>query len=367
MKRIMISMLCASISSPALAAIELTDNLSLSGFGSTSWTKSDNKNPLVLTRSFTDENCYDCDITFGIQLDYFYNSFKASVQVVKVPRFEWSDPQLEWAYIGYEFNDYDVNVGRLRIPLFLSSEYYYVGQAYMTARPPSEVYNAILGITAFNGIKVNWTYDVSDETTLYISPFFGVKDKNDIEFNSSIDLEFETNRTFGANFQLSAEHYRWNFSFLDSNFDQTASGTSKIKIPGTLTEITVPFEYKEENIHIQLWSLGAEYEFGQAVFTSEGQINDFSSSLYASLGYRLTSVTPYIVYGAEFDSNEHLEGNSYLIGVDYDVLPNVSINGEVQYFEARKENGPFIEQFNPMTGFDDKDAVLYTIMLSFVF
>ncbi|PMM55617.1 sulfate ABC transporter permease [Vibrio splendidus] len=359
MKRIMISMLCASISSPALAAIELTDNLSLSGFGSTSWTKSDNKNPLVLTRSFTDENCYDCDTTFGIQLDYFYNSFKASVQVVKVPRFEWSDPQLEWAYLGYEFNDFDVNVGRLRIPLFLSSEYYYVGQAYMTARPPSEVYNAILGITAFNGIEVNWTHDVSDEATLFFSPFFGVKDKNEVDFDSSTELEFETNRTFGANFQLSAEHYRWNLAFLNSNFDQTAIVT----VSGNST----PFKFKDDNMHIQLWSLGVEYEFGQAVFTSEGQISNFSSSMYASLGYRFNVFTPYIVYGAEFDSNEHLEGNSYLIGVDYDVLPNVSINGEVQYFEARKGNGPFIEQFNPMTGFDDKDAVLYTIMLSFVF
>jgi opacity protein-like surface antigen len=81
----------------------------------------------------------------------------------------------------------------------------------------------------------------------------------------------------------------------------------------------------------------------------------------------LNSFTPYVVYGAEFDSNEHLTGNSYLIGIDYDVLPNVSLNGEVQYFEARKTNGAFVEDFNPLTGFDDKDAVLYTIMLSFVF
>jgi len=56
-----------------------------------------------------------------------------------------------------------------------------------------------------------------------------------------------------------------------------------------------------------------------------------------------------------------------LIGIDYDVLPNVSLNGEVQYFEAGKTNGAFVEDFNPLTDFDDKDAVLYTIMLIFVF
>ncbi|MEZ9290375.1 porin [Vibrio lentus] len=355
MKKIITSVLCASIASPAFAIIELTDNFSLSGFGSTSWATSDNDNPLIINRGFTDENCYDCDTTFGVQLDYFYNSFKASVQVVKPPQYDWSDPQLEWAYVGYEFNDFDVSIGRLRLPLFLASEYYYVGQAYMTARPPTEVYNSVLGITAFNGIKVSWTHDVSDEATLLLSPFFGIKDNNEVDFNSATELEFETNRMFGANLQLSGEDYRWNLSFLDSNFDQTV----KIKNVGSLP--------KQDNQHIQLWSLGAEYEFGQAILASEGQTSDFSSSMYASLGYRLNSFTPYVVYGAEFDSHEHLTGNSYLIGVDYDVLPNVSINGEVQYFEARKANGAFVEDFNALTGFDDKDAVLYTIMLSFVF
>ncbi|MGF1848656.1 porin [Vibrio lentus] len=355
MKKIITSVLCASIASPAFAIIELTDNFSLSGFGSTSWATSDNDNPLIINRGFTDENCYDCDTTFGVQLDYFYNSFKASVQVVKPPQYDWSDPQLEWAYVGYEFNDFDVSIGRLRLPLFLASEYYYVGQAYMTARPPTEVYNSVLGITAFNGIKVSWTHDVSDEATLLLSPFFGIKDNNEVDFNSTTELEFKTNRMFGANLQLSGEDYRWNLSFLDSNFDQTV----KIKNVGSLP--------KQDNQHIQLWSLGAEYEFGQAILASEGQTSDFSSSMYASLGYRLNSFTPYVVYGAEFDSHEHLTGNSYLIGVDYDVLPNVSINGEVQYFEARKANGAFVEDFNALTGFDDKDAVLYTIMLSFVF
>ncbi|CDT19545.1 hypothetical protein [Vibrio coralliirubri] len=363
MKRIITSVLCASMASPAFAIIELTDNLSLSGFGSTSWATSDNDNPLIINRGFTDESCYDCDTTFGVQLDYFYNSFKASVQVVKPPQYDWSEPQLEWAYLGYEFNDFDVSVGRLRLPLFLASEYYYVGQAYMTARPPTEVYNSVLGITAFNGIKVSWTHDVSDEATLLLSPFFGIKDKNKVDFNSSTELEFETNRMFGANLQLSGENYRWNLSFLDSNFDQTVSGIATI--PNT--SITVPFNDKQDNEHIQLWSLGAEYELGQAVLASEGQISDFSSSMYASLGYRLDLFTPYVVYGAEFDSHEHLTGNSYLIGVDYDVLPNVSINGEVQYFEARKSNGAFVEDFYPQGTFDDKDAVLYTIMLSFVF
>ncbi|MFA0503030.1 sulfate ABC transporter permease, partial [Vibrio sp. 10N.222.46.A1] len=65
MKKIITSVLCASIASPAFAIIELTDNFSLSGFGSTSWATSDNDSPLIINNGFTDENCYDCDTTLG--------------------------------------------------------------------------------------------------------------------------------------------------------------------------------------------------------------------------------------------------------------------------------------------------------------
>ncbi|WP_299693694.1 sulfate ABC transporter permease [uncultured Vibrio sp.] len=356
MKKIITSVLCASIASPVFAVIELTDNFSLSGFGSTSWAKSDNEQALDTNRRFKDESCFDCDTTFGIQLDYYYNSFRASVQVVKAPQYDWSDPQLEWAYLGYEVGNFDISVGRLRLPIFLASEYYYVGQAYMTARPPVEVYNSVLGITAFNGVKVRWSHDISDSNSLTLSPFIGIKDNNDVDFDSMTTLEFETKSMIGVNMQLTGDSYRWNLSFLDSDYDLTSITTIPFLPESIRTE--------QPNQQIQLWSLGTEYEFGKAVFSSEGQISDLSSSMYASLGYHIDVFTPYVVYGAEFDEHEHLRGNSYLIGVDYDVLPNVSINGEVQYFEARpsRGRGSFVE-----TPTDDTDAVLYTVMLNFVF
>ncbi|QFT12579.1 porin [Vibrio sp. THAF190c] len=349
MKRIVTSVLGCALASPAFAVIELTDSLSLSGFGSTSWARSDNDTLLMINRGFKDENCYDCDTTFGLQLDYYLSALRASVQVVKRPQDDWNDPALEWAYIGYEYNDFDFSVGRLRLPLFLASEYYYVGQAYMTARPPTEVYNSILGITAFNGAKVSWNYELTDEANLQLTPFYGINDENEVEFDSVTDIKFTTNRMFGVNMVISGDNYRWNAAFLDSNFDQ------KLTIPGAPPIPTM------DNQHIQMWSLGTEYEFGSAVVAAEAQTNDFSSSFYTSFGYHLGLFTPYAVYGAQFNDHEHLSGNSYTIGVDYDVLPNISLNGEVQYFEARRGTGSFID--SPT----DDNAMLYTIMLNFVF
>lgn len=165
------------LSFPAAAIIEITDNLALGGFGSSSWAKSDNATSLMIHRGFVDESCYDCDTTFGVQLDYYYDALKASIQVVKRPQDGWDDPQIEWAYIGYDIDDFDIHVGTLRLPLFLTSEYYYVGHAYKMARPPTEVYNSILGITAFNGVDVSWNIDINDTQSLVVTPFMDSKMK----------------------------------------------------------------------------------------------------------------------------------------------------------------------------------------------
>lgn len=127
------------------ATIELTEQLSISGFGSTSWAKSDNETAVIINHGISDSSCFDCDTTFGIQLDYFNDAFKASVQLVKRPQDNWSEPELEWAYAGYSVNNFEFRAGRLRLPIFLLSEYYYVNHAYTSTRPPEEVYNSILG------------------------------------------------------------------------------------------------------------------------------------------------------------------------------------------------------------------------------
>ena len=56
--------------SNAFATIEVTDDLLFSAFGSTSITSSDNETPLYLNREITDDTCFDCDTTLGLQLDY---------------------------------------------------------------------------------------------------------------------------------------------------------------------------------------------------------------------------------------------------------------------------------------------------------
>jgi len=361
-KRISIAVLSA-ITLPAFGAIELGNHFSVSGFGSTSWTQSDNDTPLFTHRNIRDESCYDCDTTFGLQLDYYYDAFKASVQVVKRPQDNWSDPQLEWAYVGYEVESLEFRAGRLRLPLFLASEYYYVGQAYTPARPPSEVYNSVLGITAYNGLSVSWLHDLNDDISLQMTPFFGFKDENEVQFNPQTYLKFETEKMWGLNLSLSGDSYRWNFAYLNSDFDQTTTLYNVVQTLPMVGEVTIPQLTTQNNgQNIELWSLGAEYEFGQSKLTFEGQINDLSSSWYVGGQYNYEELTPYVIYGMLFDQSEHKVGDSYTLGVRYDLLYNVSINGEWQTFNTMSgQRGSFI------TIPSDSEANLYTVMVNFVF
>ncbi|MGF1749946.1 sulfate ABC transporter permease [Vibrio cionasavignyae] len=340
----------SAMSAPSFAAIDLSDNFSISGFGSTSWAKSDNATPLMVNRNINDENCYDCDTTFGVQLDYYREAFKASVQVVKRPQDHWSEPQLEWAYLGYSIGDFEVRGGRLRLPVFLASEYYYVGHAYTTARPPGEVYNSILGVTAFNGASVTWNLDISDEMQLALTPFVGFKDTNEVDLNSITTLKFETKNMWGANAQLIGDNYRINFAFLDSNFDQT------VTLMGTEFPTT-----PDQNI--KLYSLGGEYDFGNLKLTAEGQKNDLAMAWYGMAAYRISAFTPYAVYGQEYDEDNNKTGASTTLGLRYDVRYNVSVNAEWQKFDAYDNaRGAFVS--SPRV---DTDANLYTVMVNFVF
>ncbi|WP_114764805.1 porin [Vibrio rhodolitus] len=336
------------------ANFDFGDHLSVSGFGSTSWAKSDNEMPLLINREISDSDCFDCDTTAGLQLDLYYEGFHASGQLVKRPQDKWRDPELEWAYIAYSTEHWTFKAGRLRNPLFLYSEYYYVGQAYTPARPPSEVYNSILGITFYEGGSITYTQDIGDEYTLAITPFMGLEDDKDVKLNDNTFLELKTHDMVGINFTFSSDYYRWNFSYLNSKYDQ--------KVTLTIPTIAMTLSSVEKGKTIDLYSLGAEYEFDSFKLTAEAQKNDRTYSWYLMGAQQLGKWTPYISYAQQYNDDDKLDGDSVLIGTRYDLLYNLSVNAEWQYFSAENgQNGSFIDTPS------ERNANLFTIMLNVVF
>lgn len=344
------------------ANYDIGENFALSGFGSTSWSKSDNEMPLLINREIADSSCFDCDTTFGLQLDFFYEAFKASAQLVKRPQDEWSDPELEWAYLAYNTGPWTLQFGRLRNPLFLYSEYYYVGQAYTPARPPSEVYNSILGITFYEGGSITYTYDFAEEYSLSITPFVGLEDRKEIQLNETTHLELKTHNMMGLNLTFTSDNSRWNFSYLKSKYDQKVTLTNFI-VSTPIGPQTIPtYVEEDQDRRIELFSLGAEYEFNNLTFTAEAQKNDRTYSWYILTSARFNALTPYVSFAQQYNDDNKLDGDSIMLGARYDLLYNISINAEWQHFRAKEgQNGSFIDQPN------HTNADLYTLMINFVF
>ncbi|MDF2152232.1 porin [Vibrio sp. CAU 1672] len=363
MKNIRYLTLLYLLSFPTLAAVELSEHVTLSGFGSTSVAVSDNETPLLVNRAINDSTCFDCDTTFGLQLDYYHNAFKASAQLVKRPQDNWSEPQLEWAYLAYSHENFQFRGGRLRMPLFLASEYYFVGHAYPSARPAAEVYNSVLGITAYNGLSVIWNHELNDTQSVIATPFFGLRNESNVNYNPNTELDITTNRMWGINVVLSGDNYRWNLTYMNADYDRETILTNTIMdIPGSEAMFVDKMKIVERNQNIQLASLGVSYELDSLSLTAEGQVNDVVNAWYVSASYNINSFTSYMMYGQQLSADEAQTGSSYGLGLRYDLLYNVSLNAEWQYFKARDdEYGAFI--YVP----EDNDANLYTLMMSFVF
>ncbi|MYM59963.1 hypothetical protein GTG28_12075 [Vibrio sp. OCN044] len=83
------------------------------------------------------------------------DGLSATVQLVARGKNDF-DPEFEWAYVKYQFNDNaDIKFGRLRAPFYFYSEYLDVSYAYSWISPPIEVYAA--NVTNYDGINFYYT------------------------------------------------------------------------------------------------------------------------------------------------------------------------------------------------------------------
>lgn len=334
---------------PLNAAININDNLTFSGFGSTSIAQTTSQSPLFINREITDETCFDCDTTLGLQLDYILtDEINTSIQVVKRPQDEWSKPELEWLYLSYSTDTMEAKIGRLRLPLFLTSEYYYVSQAYVWARPPQEVYSSILGITSFDGVSVGWDHYVSDEILLTVSPYYGGYKKIDAEMGST-EVEIIVNRIMGVSLDISGFNYRIHSNVMKSNYDQ------EVAVDSVMTS-------NLKNQEMLIYSLGAEYSYDEFQYMIEAQASDMQKSWYASLTYTFHLFTPYIIYSESYDWKENYSITS---GLRYDVTSKVSINTEWQMMKLKNDTDNNIGQFTQ--NFGEDESTLVTLIVNFIF
>ncbi|WP_394143833.1 sulfate ABC transporter permease [Vibrio atypicus] len=338
-----------SVPQMSAAQIQLTDDLRLSGFGTFSATKSDNSTPILFNREIDDEWCFDCDTTLGVQLDWQMSAnFRGAVQVLKRPQDTFSSPEVERAYLEYSYENLRFKAGRLRVPLYIMSEYYYVSSAYPWLRLPPEIYSNNLGITHYDGVTVDWDVLINDSVQLTVSPYITIPEEEEFELYGA-KFSLDTDYAFG----ISSEFY------FDDNLLHIAY--SKVK--------TVQKGLPMGNItyDLNLFSAGMSYYLWQSLrFQAEALLEkSIYANWYAGLDYQIGQFTPYIQYG---QARKTKDSQSYLVGVRCDLTRQVNVSLEWQRFTGDKKiiSGQFTELQNPLNGFSSK-VDLISVGLSYTF
>ncbi|NOH79452.1 porin [Vibrio sp. RE86] len=355
--------------SQMVASSSSGSTLAVNGFASTGISKADNESGYA---GVTDSVEFENESLFGVQGVFRPTSnVEAMLQLVAkgtdddgdMNRDRW-EPEVTWAYLGYQFEDgLKIRGGKLRLPLFMLSDYLDVTYAMPWARGPEEVYGRVI-IDSFTGADAGYELEFED-SSLYLQGFYG--NEKDVAVNgTSLD------KLMG----LSA-------SWTDDILTLRASYTSaEINTPAYSFEHPVagPITVAATSDTASFYSLGARYEdHGVQLLTEftnteiEGVYGD-SMSGYVSTGYHFGSVTPYVMYSfvKTTDDNDHQvisqantprDRDAYSVGARWDIQPGLALKGDVTYAEnnlsAEKRNS------NELNGLDD--TLVYTVKLDATF
>ncbi|GAA5315278.1 MAG: hypothetical protein AseanaTS_04830 [Candidatus Pelagadaptatus aseana] len=298
---------------------------------------------------YDDDVNFNPDSNYGIQFSSdLGNGLSVTAQLTGKGSNDY-EAELEWAYASYELNDeWTVQGGRMRLPLYHYSDFLDVGYAYHWLRAPVDVYAE--GISIYQGLALrynttlgNWDFssslhygnggnDDSDIGDLYLDDYFG------LVINATYDwlqLRISQHRVehyvdgladiapaakaaqYGANTFLATDDDPADIIFTTAaafaHFDQLFLGAE-------FTDLQMPDDEK------LLVSANAPFQ------TEERQ------AYMLTAGYRMGSLTPHVTYTERVvtfgDSqqlgaaNKELASSSIIVGLRWDFHPAAAIKFE---------------------------------------
>lgn len=284
---------CAALPFPTLPSTAIQSGVSPNNCS----VVSSSANPIQYTPYYdhiTSTPSWDRDTILGLQLDYKIDdqsSMTAQLTSRGVADYQVKD---EWAYATYKpTSNWQLRIGRQRIPFYMLSEQLDVGMSYPWARPPLELYS--LPVNAYNGISTRYDFQLGsvsgnlnamwgDAKTTSNSPYvplgFLIKDARGFGFNMYVgDFTIRGATTIGN-------------VLLDLNDDKTP-GQMFNNLNSVLTLVGNPGVQRQKAMYS---NLGVTYDDGSMLVMSE--IGD----LKYSQGILQDPLSGYLMFGYHFGS-----------------------------------------------------------------
>ena len=254
----------------------------------------------------------DVDSRIGGQVSAtFTPQLSAVLQVIAEQRADTSyRPQVEWGNIKYNFTpDLSVRLGRVVLASFLQSDSRKVSYAQPWVRPPVEVYG-LVPVTNSDGVDLSYRQRVGDASHNLQFAYGGasanvpgggkVTAKDAWLLADTVEYGAATLHVAYSQSKISIEQ----FATLFNGYRQFATNPAVVAFaPQAAAQANaLTNQYEPENRLFSFLSLGGSYDPGNWFVMGEwGQTDSRSvfgkrEAWYATGGYRLGKLTPYLSY-----------------------------------------------------------------------
>ncbi|MEZ8045919.1 hypothetical protein AB6C46_17110 [Vibrio sp. 10N.237.312.C02] len=369
----------------------VADKFSFNGFASLNMQLGNNSHGFMKSQN---KVRFDEGSLIGLQGEFEVNdSTSAVVQMVARgnKKENWT-PDVEWAFLSHKVTpNLTVRGGKLRLPLFMYSDYLEVGYAQTSVRVPSEVYGSVV-LTSLTG--GDFIYDVElDDSTVSFQGFVGSQKLSASKHSYNADTQFDD--IAGGVINWTDDTWTLRAVYAQAVVSSTTNWNANNK---SLLNTT----FNDEKA--KFYGVGGRYDNGNLALVSEvtrttveGFYHDVDSA-YLTAAYRVNEFTPYVTvahmettddaernnqvkraganykqkptlsaayaYGSavKVASNMNIQRTTYSIGTRWDFMPNIALKGDVSYLTNFGSTNGGVN-----ASYKNEDNILYTVKVDAVF
>lgn len=396
--------LAFALSVPAQAARFLDGRLSVNGFGTLGAVYNDH-NDAEYIRDITQKSGPaggwngNVDSRLGLQLGWLFNTeFDAVVQGVSRYNQRGNyDPQLTWAFLRYAPDPgLQLRVGRVGLDTYMLADSRDVGYSYLWMRPPVDYYG-IRHLTHLDGVDLVLRRPLGPGL-LWGKLYAGRADERVAGEAEDLILDAAGSQIYGGHInyelgawrlQLGATELRYKFSAPSSYYAQIRElenlALSPFLPPETRSVLQTTAALLRdivEPVNVQLTSIGVAYDRGrfqaQAMlgYANRPEKEFDTTSAFATVGYRIGQVTPYLTLSAShtdglrlrdlglpLDGTFGVSQRTLSLGARYDFATNLAAKTQLDLVDVR-QTGLLWRRADPSW---QGTATVFSLGLDFIF
>lgn len=290
----------------------------------------------------------------GVQGTYqFTDDLRGTVQVMSRGTNDFR-PRFEWAYLTWEASPaLDIQLGKMRLPVYLYSDKMDVGIAYPWLRVPSDAYS--LDSVNYEGGRINYRVDIGNVNTRI--SLWGGRDEDpgsrlmSYLFNTRID---RSHRFAGVVVDSSWNDLQVRVTYTQDRMRQTTPDPAQA--------------FRNENFDGEFFDVAVSYTLGDVTLIAEwNKDRPFYSSWFVSGVWQFSPEWSAYAVHSNFDLDLPWEKhNQQSLGLRRDIGSSMALKFDITHLDDEGLN-PFTGQPNPVIKLGDGDATVASVALDFIF